>query len=140
MRKSQSGMTLIELMMVVVIVAILAAIAYPSYRQQITRTKRADAKIALQQNAQALENCFTRFHQYDDGNCAVAVALQTAAGVTSGDGNYKVTATTLDDLVFTLTATPQGGQATDTDCGNFTLDQNNAPGVSGSKGPAECWR
>ena len=144
MRKSQSGMTLIELMVVVVIVGILAAIAYPSYRQQVIRSKRADAKVALQQSAQQLENCFTRFHKYGDGNCTIATTLQ-AAGIMSPDGNYNVKiaapATDLTDLTFTLTATPQGGQTADTKCGNFTLSSSNVRGVSaGATAVAECWR
>ena len=136
---AQSGVTLIELLVVTVIVGILAAIAYPSYRQQVMRSKRTDAKVALQQAAQSLENCFTRYHRYDDeDNCDIVATLK-GAGIVSNDGNYKVTGE-LDGLTFTLTATLQGGQAADTGCGNFTLDQSNHPGVSGSKGVAECWK
>jgi type IV pilus assembly protein PilE len=143
MRKRQSGVTLIELMVVVVIVGILASIAYPSYRKQVMRAKRADAKVALQQQAQNLENCFTRFHKYDDNvNCEVAIQLQTPAGYDSPDGNYKITVdgATFGDLVFKLVATPQAAQAKDTECGNFTLEQNNAHDVSGTKSATECWK
>ncbi|HEY4365981.1 MAG TPA: type IV pilin protein [Steroidobacteraceae bacterium] len=142
MRSHQSGVTLMELMTVMVIVGILTAIAYPSYRQTVIRSKRADAKVALQQNAQALENCFTRFHSYNDtANCTIAATLQ-GGGVASADGNYQVTAATgLDDLKFKLTATPQNGQTADTDCGSFVLDQDNKRDVaSATKTPVECWK
>jgi len=145
MRSQQCGVTLMELMAVVAIVGILSAIAYPSYRQTVIRGKRADAKVALQQNAQALESCFTRFHSYNDAaNCTILATLR-GAGVPSSDGNYLVKATLAagladPDLEFALTATPQNGQAADAQCGSFTLNQANVKTVSGSKTAAECWR
>ena len=59
MERFQKGVTLMELLIVVVIVGILAAIAYPSYRAQVMRSHRSDAKIALERAAQTLERCFT---------------------------------------------------------------------------------
>jgi type IV pilus assembly protein PilE len=144
-RAAQSGMSLIELLVAIVIVGILAGIAYPSYRRQVVRSTRTDAKVSLQQSAQALENCFTRFHEYDHDDCDAMTALLSAAGVTSNDRHYKITADDEGDLTFTLIATPQGAQTADTECANFTLNQTNVQGVSGTKGgtPAgvrECWR
>ena len=138
--RSLSGMTLMELLIVIVIVGILTGVAYPTYRKQVMRSKRTDAKVALQQAAQGLENCFTRFHSYDSPDCAVRTALKSAAGLASNDGYYRVTVGDLDDLTFTLTADPQGAQATDdTECGSFTLDQSNERDVSGTKSAADCW-
>lgn len=137
-RAKQLGITLIELLVVIVIVGILAGIAYPSYRKQVVRSKRTDAKISLQRAAQSLEDCFTRFHAYDAAGCTVMNNL--ADGVPSNDGNYEITVEDEDDLTFTLIATPQGAQTVDTECANFTLDQANVRGVSGTKSVAECWR
>ena len=137
-RVAQSGITLVELLVVVVIVGILAGIAYPSYRKQVVRSKRSDAKISLQQSAQALENCFTRFHSYIHDDCEVVDDL--GDGVRSNDGYYAITLEDQGDLTFTLIAAPQGEQAADTECANFTLDQAHKRGVSGPKGVAECWR
>lgn len=141
MRKPQYGVTLIELMVTVMIVGILSAIAYPSYRTQVLRSKRTDAKVALQQYAQSLENCFTRFHKYNDTACEAAEALKTS-GYPSSDGNYKITVdtATFGDLTFRLVATPQGSQVKDTECATFYLQQNNLRTASGTKGSAECWK
>jgi type IV pilus assembly protein PilE len=144
-RAAQSGMSLIELLVVVVIVGILAGIAYPSYRKQVVRSTRTDAKVSLQQSAQALEDCFTRFHEYDHDDCVAMTALLSVTGRPSNDGHYTITAEGEDDLTFTLVATPRGGQAADTECANFTLDQTNVRGVTGTKGATqagitECWR
>ena len=142
---AQSGMSLIELLVVILIVGILAGIAYPSYRKQVVRSTRTDAKVSLQQSAQALENCFTRFHDYDHVDCDAMTALTSPPGLPSNDGHYTITADNEDDLTFRLIATPQGGQTADTECANFTLTQANVPGVSGTKGATmagirECWR
>lgn len=142
MKNRNSGISLIELMVVVAIVGILASIAYPSYRQYVIRSNRTEAKVALMEAAQGLEKCFTRFMTYADFvRCPAADQFEAGAGVDTSDGNYRITGN-LDaatPLVFTLTATPQGGQANDADCGNFTLDQTGGKTVSGTKPAETCW-
>ncbi len=130
------GITLIELMIVVVIIGILASIAYPSYRAQVMKTHRADGQATLMQVSQQLERCYTRFSRYNDPNCAVVFP------VTSPDGYYSVTAPTLTAAVFTLDAAPQGGQTEDGKCGALLLTST---GVQGSLGSSTndtngCWR
>jgi type IV pilus assembly protein PilE len=132
-RRGNAGVTLIELMMVMVVVAILAAIAVPSYRGYVIRASRADAKAATLSMAGALERCFTRFNAYDDAGCALAIT-----NVPSGDGHYLLGAS-VTPSTFLVTAVPQGAQAADTGCGNFRLNQANQRTVSGAKGAAECW-
>src|SRR5690606_15122717 len=58
-RRAQRGFTLLELMITVVVVAILASVAYPSYTDFVVRSKRAEGKAALLDAAQALERHFT---------------------------------------------------------------------------------
>jgi len=129
------GITLIELLIVVVIIGILASIAYPSYRAQVMKTHRADGQATLMQVSQQLERCYTRFSRYNDPNCAVAFP------VTSPDGYYAVTTTTLTPSAFTLDATPQGGQTEDAKCGVLRLTST---GVEGSRGASTdtngCWQ
>jgi len=131
------GITLLELMIVVTIVGILAALAFPSYRAQVIRTHRADGMAALMQVAQQLERCYTRFSAYNHANC---VAPNVTIPFTSSDGHYIVTATARTASAFTLDATPQGGQADDTECAVLRLKSD---GVEGSQGADTdtngCW-
>lgn len=134
-RSGQRGVTLVELMVVVVILAIIAAIAIPTYRQQLMRSNRSDAKTALMQTAQNLERCYTRTSTYtgciDDFPVASPEGLYM---VTAGEDDVDITGTT-----YTLTATPQAGQAEDTTCGNFTLTEQSVRDVTGTGTVDECW-
>jgi len=129
MQNNQRGMTLVELMIAVAIVGILAAIAYPSYRNQVMRTTRTEARVALEQRAQALEKCFTRFMAYNAAGC---VAGQPAADGNTSDAHYRVTITP-GNSTFTLSATAQGAQASDAACRVITLND------AGARLPAACW-
>ncbi len=123
------GFTLIELMVAVAIVAILATIAYASYKGQIVKTHRSDGHIALSNAAQGLERCYTEFGSYDSASC------QTTFPMNSSESYYRLTAE-LNPSTYTLTATPQGSQADDS-CGALTLDNT---GQKGSDGPvSSCW-
>ncbi len=133
---AQRGVTLLELMVVAVIIAILAAIAIPSYRQQVLRSNRSDAKVALMQVAQNLERCYTRTGTYTG-----CIDPPTSM---SPEGLYQVTVEIVDEDLgneYLLTAVPQAGQANDTACGNFTLDQADSRKVTGTSSatPDECW-
>lgn len=128
-RQSQRGMTLIELLVALVVAAIIAAIAIPTYRQQVMRSNRSNAKVVLVQTAQNLERCFTRTSTF-----VGCVALP----VTTAEGLYQVTGV-IAATTYTLTATPLAGQAADTVCGNFTLNQANVRGVSGTGDVNDCW-
>jgi type IV pilus assembly protein PilE len=130
------GVTLVELLIVVTIIGILMAIAYPGYQSQMQKTRRADGKAALLNAAQALERCFTRFNTYNDGDCDIAGLL--AGGVASPEQWYIVTDSAPAATTFALVATPQGAQAGDVQCLNLTLNNRGLRGATGSV-PANCW-
>lgn len=130
---SSRGFTLIELMITVVVVGILAAIAYPNYQSYVIKGNRTDARTALLDASQALERCFTQYSKYNNSGCGPTFP------VTSQQGFYSVTATR-DASTFTLTATPVSGkiQASDAKCTTLTLTNAGVRGATGSA-TAECW-
>ncbi len=128
-----SGFTLVELVIAVAILAILMAIAIPSYSRYVIATNRAEGTVTLQNAAQSLERCYSRFSRYDSGDCTVSFPITSENGVYSVTG--VVAATT-----FTLTAAPLGSQATnDPDCASFTLTHAGVRGVTGTDPVADCW-
>lgn len=120
------GFTLIELMIAVAVIAILAAIAIPSYQQHVEKTRRADAITSLTSTAQELERCFTRTNTYE--NCV-------DASFSSPDGYYNIRVNA-GSTSYDLTATATGVQEGDA-CSPFELDHRGNRG-SGESGEA-CW-
>ena len=127
------GFTLIEVMIAVAVVAILTAIALPSYREYIARGHRAEARAGLMQAAQWLERAATATGTYPASD--IPQALKTVSS-----GGYAISANVpTGGGSFTLTATRQGVQANDR-CGNFTLDNAGVRGITGGTATvAECW-
>jgi len=136
MRRANAGMTLVELLTVVVIVGILASIAIPSYRGYVLRANRADGKSALLALAGALERCFTRDNVYNGPTCNATIA---SLPLTVPSGKYQITNGGIAATTYSLNAVPQGAQTADTKCGTFTLDDKNTRGASGTSGSQECW-
>lgn len=131
----QQGFTLIEVMIAVVIIAVLAAIAYPSYNNHVTKTRRAAAAACLLENQQLLERFYTNRLTYEG-----AAVVQCANGL---DTHYQVAfAADPQPRSYTLNAVPQGQQAVrDTACGTLSLTNVGGRAVSGtaSSTPAQCW-
>ncbi len=136
----QRGVSLIELLVVVAIIALLTAVAVPSYRSHIVRVKRTEAKTELLALAQQLERCYTRGNAYADGGTNGCPDFPIEVPLSGGTVSYEITADIAEDgQAFALTATPQGGQTDDTTCGAFTLNQLGVRGVSTAADPNTCW-
>lgn len=140
LRKRQFGLTLLELMTVLVIVAILGAISYPLYTDQVRKARRQEGKSFLLQVAAAQERFFTNNNSY---TTALTTAVPNGLGFNSNqsnDGHYQIgIALTGGGSGYTLTLTPQGEQAADTECGNFVLDSAGNQTISGSGELFRCW-
>jgi type IV pilus assembly protein PilE len=131
------GFTMIEVMIVCAIVAILAAIALPSYLSSIQKARRSDAKSALVGAAGQLERYFTERNTY------AGAALGTGSGAvypsTSLNGYYTLSFAAQTATTYTLNAAPAGQQVGDP-CGTFTYTDQGVKGVSGASKPVgDCW-
>lgn len=133
--KNSRGFTLIELMITLAIIAVLAAMAYPTYLDSIRTGRRADAMDALL-TLQSLEEA------YRANNTTYGSIAQIGGNANSVDGHYTVAITNTGATTYTLTATAVGDQANDADCAganNMTLTIT-AADPRGVKAPADCWR
>ncbi|MBO8087339.1 MAG: prepilin-type N-terminal cleavage/methylation domain-containing protein [Marichromatium sp.] len=134
------GFTLIELMITVAIIAILAAVALPSYRIYIERSYRAEAKTALLQNAQFLERHYAKRSSYLDG--ASLPTLPITQVPASGGAYYSIGYDNARSGAqgFQLEAVPTGTMSGDA-CGTLTLNHvgQRRVGSDASRDAAACW-
>lgn len=150
-RVASFGFTLVELMVVVAIIAILAAIAIPSYSTYVAKTNRSAAEGCLSQYANYMERYYTTNLSYAQDTASTPVAnsaigspsplvLDCAASSQTGN-NYQYSVSAPKATAYTLTATPINAQLTrDTQCGTLTLDQSGTRTSSGTGTLAQCWR
>ena len=124
MLNKSAGVTLIELLTVMVIVAILAAIAIPSYSNHMGKTRRKDAQTALMGLAQAMERHYTEKNTYTsaangdptsdvNGVAPVDTVFKSEAPLDSTQKYYDLRITAATSAAFTLRAIPKNGQAGD---------------------------
>jgi type IV pilus assembly protein PilE len=137
-------MSLLELMIVVVIIGVLAAIVYPAYQDYVREARRADGHAALTRLAAQQERFFADRNTYTTTLTAAATGLGYPNPAMSSDGYYSLAAAACGGgaigTCYLLTATPQGVQAGDAaDCTTITLDSTGAQGSTGALPAVDCW-
>jgi len=130
--RGSKGITLIELLIVIVIVGVLAAIAIPAYTNYMQRARRADAKTALEQVRAAQE----MWRAEKGGYATNTAALQNTMGAPSTTINqyYTWNFSVQNSTSFTAQAVPQGSQASDPG-GTLRIDQDGTKTSQKGAGP-----
>lgn len=134
-RKNMRGVTLLELMVVVVIVGILTAIAFPNYRDFVTRAKRAEAKAALLKIATNQEKFYLQNQRFSNNLSELGFS---GPPYKSETGAYDLAVAPNPTLAvnFTATATYNVADAEQSKCGTFRIDG----GGTKTSGPyTDCW-
>jgi type IV pilus assembly protein PilE len=153
LKQSTAGFSLLEVVVVMVIIGILATIAYPMYQNHVRQTRRADAKSALVELAQLQEKYYFR-NPSNGGNHTYATDFKTLlekglsgfkivdnTTLESRERYYTIVFDNSDDVdpnrAFRFTATPteKGGQNNDS-CEEFSIDNI---GNKNSEPARECW-
>ncbi|MDT4795038.1 type II secretion system protein G [compost metagenome] len=133
--RSAAGFTLIEVMIVVAIVGILAAIAYPSYQEHIRQARRADAQKSLVELSQFMERYYTSRGTY------VGAELPFSASPREGGQAFYELDFIEDPTAsgYGLKAEPVGAMARD-ECGTLTLSSTGLKGQADGQSLARCWK
>ncbi len=144
----QRGVTLIEMMIVLVILAVIASFAYPSYMNYVVDTKRTAATSILLQVADRQQQFFMdnkRFANdltnlgFANNPLVIADDGSPMANAADSDSTYSVALSNITATTYTITAAPLNGQAArDAECGSLTLNQALMKGSSG--GGSDCWK
>ncbi len=130
--RGDKGITLIELLIVIVIIGVLAAIAIPMYTNYMQRARRADAKTALEQVRAAQEMWRAEKGGYATDTAALQNTMKAPGATISSyyTGNFSVQTS----LAFTAQAVPQGSQTKDPG-GTLRIDQDGTKTSQKGGGP-----
>lgn len=133
MRKHMRGITLIELMIVVVVLSILIAVGYPQYQDFTARAKRSEARAALLMLATNQERFYLNNNTFTTDMTQLGFSASPA---TTQSGYYQVQVTAADASNYTATATYLRGGNEANKCATFTIDGR---GNKTSTPDANCW-
>jgi type IV pilus assembly protein PilE len=141
-RRTAKGFTLVEVIIVVLIISVLAAIAYPAYQDSVVKSRRAAAKACIAEATQFLERFYTTNNLTYVGGPAAWPGCAAGTDVTN---HYTVTpvaaaATAAARSTYTVTATPKGLQLTkDTQCGTLSVNTLGVKTETGTETGDYCW-
>ncbi len=148
MSKHNQGFTLIELMIVVAVMAVILAIAVPSYQEYVRRANRTEAKNLLLRIAAEQEKFFTTFNRYSANITGARTGNPATSGLNMADDTQQGAGDTAfynvaivvpgNGLSYTLTAAPAGAFQTPDVCGALTLDNAGVRDALGPN-PDNCW-
>jgi type IV pilus assembly protein PilE len=136
------GITLLELLVVLVLIGIVTALALPGYRQQMIRVHRTEAMIALLELQNAEEKYFLRHNLYI-GDISGAPPTGLGLATATGSNKYLLSITVASDgqsFIATATPAPGGAQAMDRECLAFSIDARGRRAVSGTRDTRYCWK
>jgi len=133
------GFTLIELMVVIAIIGVLAAIAYPSYQEHVRSAKRADAQTALMELAQFMERYYTSNGRYVDAAGDGPDLPFTEAPRDGASKSYDLSLAGATASSYTLQAVPKASMTND-ECGTLTLANTGAKGQDAEATASKCWK
>ncbi len=143
--RRSGGFTLIELLIVVAIIAILGAVALPTYQRYVMRSRRIDARGALLELASRQESFFAMNNRFSQVASDLGYPNLPWNVVSSGGTSYYQLSISVDPTgqTYTGSATPLGGQAQDTECAVYLIDQTgNKTNQLGNRQPLNsnsCW-
>jgi type IV pilus assembly protein PilE len=131
----QKGFTLIELLIVLAIMGVLIAIAYPAYSHYVIKARRVEAQVALLDLATQIEQYYSENnHSYKNATLA-----KLKISKTTPSGFYSVAINNVTPTTYVLMAKPLGVQAErDAACATLTLNQLGQKSATGNI-PTECW-
>ena len=131
-RRPAAGFTLIELMIAVVVVAVLAASALPSFQSSVRKARRSDAMDA----AVGVQHAQERYRSNNTAYAATLSAMGLSATSTNNHYGAALSAVSAGGYTLRLTAASGTSQASDTGCTALTVVVTNG---SPLYGPADCW-
>lgn len=131
-RRKGTGFTLIELMIVVAVVAVLSAIAYPAYTDSVRKSRRAQAKADLVEYQAMAE----RWRTVNNSYATFTLPTNQSPREVGSPAHYRLQLVS-DVNTFTISATAQNDQTRDR-CGNLSINNTNVKGHSAGN-LADCW-